>query len=353
MNFPDKYQNDLKVVRQISANVEKTHKGLEKMDLFSILSDLGNRCSLICGVASSGKSQVAYHICRTIQDVADSRKRNLIATQGLTLNGLKYFAEQLDGNSSTIIIEDLAQSGTEYMQVATVSVLAGLVYSHSASKHNQVISLDIRDAWTSALIYAQPLILGSVVGALEFDSNIKDKCLRYYHLFKPKNPSEKWLSDDTNWKLIQKTRPVKALEIEYANPDEELVKTFEFQVNRGRALEHSRAFVQASALLNGRSKVSDADFWLVKELCKCLKLEQELYNKKNLEGASTLDPNTLPLLTSFNSGSLVTLKSIGKEYRLSESRTRVIIDKLGKFASINNGIVYPTDYTKHLLKEMT
>jgi len=327
---PDKFQNDLKPVRTIIENVDSDHVGLEGLALMSAVCDASNRSLLAIGVSGTGKSTVAFW-------VRDSVKRSYIMPHGITVNGLKDYSERLSNNSVSVIVEDLSRSGTDYMQVATVSVLAGLAYTGYISKHNQSLHLDISGCKMSALIYAQPLILKKLVAVNEFESDIKDKCLRFYHLIKPVDPKPTGLHTSQKWKSIDRE------EVKKSGVDEEIVSNLRAEVSKARAYEHCEALLKGSAVVNDRRVVTEADRWLVRRLTKNFNIENTIYYKEHLEGARELDVDLLPLFTMLLTYPKVTIKSIAEEYGgLSTSRTKHILSELGKWVLLNSDTIHPT-----------
>ena len=352
ITVPEQYNNDLHLVAEMLAEIEKRDAGLGEGALISTLCDIGNRTLLFIGISGTGKSTIAYW-------VADHVKRNKIMEHGITVNGLKSYVEQLDNNSTTILVEDLSRSGSDYMQINTVAVLAGLVYTGSVSKHNATLQLAITSMKGSALIYAQPLIMKKLVKVPEFESDISDKTLRYYHLIKPTiphpedDPQHPQLTDGKKWATIDRTK------IEFdpaasAKYWDDIIDNFTCEVSLSRAIEHSQALIKASALFCGRTKTTEADAWLVRELSKNFRIEQEIYRKDSLEGERHLDQDLLPLLTILSSGrdKAPKVTDVAKAFRVKQAQTYEILKRLGTWVQLNNGRLYPTTATKKLLREI-
>lgn len=354
--IPTEYRKDLSVVEETILSINKTHRGLGDLAVINALCDIGNRSLLIIGISGTGKSKVAYWVKR-------HQKRNIIMPHGISVTGLKPFIEQLNQNSTSIIVEDLTRSGSDYMQVATVAVLAGLVYTGEITKSTATLFLNIQQMRGSALIFAQPLIMKKLVKVPEFESDISDKTLRYYHLYIPSEvhgdrssdpfPYEMANKDSSNHKFesIDRVR-IDFSQLAVSKYYDAIIDNFCKEVSKGRAIEHSTALMQASALYNGRKIVTEADAWLVLEISKNFRCEDEIYTKTELEGMRTLDPNILPLFTLLASFDEVTVKIVSQVFKLSEVRVYSILKDLGRWLILNNKHIYPTPETIKLMRQM-
>jgi hypothetical protein len=345
MNVPVEYRADLHKAVELIEGVEKTHVSLSRLAIFSALCDIANRAVLVNGIAGTGKSTVANF-------VGINSTRNVLRPHGITVNGLSVYAKALTQNSYTIICEDLSRSGTDYAQFATVSVLSGLVYSGFVSKHTQSLHLDIHDFTGSALIYTQPLIMRKIVAEPEFESDIRDKCLRYYHLHKPVQPRPEPLNIKISWSSLDRYNVKLELSVESEKFWKGIIENFKHIVSHARALEHALALIKASAVLNRRDKVTKADLWLVNELTRNFRLEKYLFVKRELEGPRELDVNVLPILTVLRSYGKRKLSELAFDFQLSERRLYQILENMGYWVLVNAKTVYPTKAAKKVLAEI-
>lgn len=351
IDIPDEYANDLAEVKSLQTQIETNDAGLSDLAIMSGLCDIGNRTLLVIGISGTGKSTVAYWIRSRI-------KRNVIMEHGITTNGLKQYIEQLDNNSTSIIVEDLSRSGSGYMQINTIAVLAGLVYTGEISKHNATLALKITNMRGSALIYGQPLIMKKLVQVPEFESDISDKTLRYYHLVKPSvprpeaDPQHPTIAESKGkWESIDRKR----VDFDAASAKkywDKIIDNLTCEVSLARAIEHAQALIKASALMNGRTKTIEADAYLVWALTCNARIEEAIYSKQSLEGVRYLDEDLLPLLTVLASIKSPNVKDISKAFRLKQSQTYEILKRLGTWVQLNGGKLYATKDTKKLLREM-
>jgi len=117
LNFPKQFEKDLEKSIKIYEEIEKTHKGLGKLALFEVLSDIANRCVLIIGCSGTGKSAISNVI-------HDKVNRSKLKIDAVTVSGLRRIAKLLNFNTCTVIVDDLSKGQTEYSQIATVSVFS-------------------------------------------------------------------------------------------------------------------------------------------------------------------------------------------------------------------------------------
>ena len=343
IEVPDKFKEDLKETRKVIEEVNKHYQHLEGMLLYAIHSDIADRASMFIGVPDTGKSRVADVIAKNV----NQKYRGVIKPHGLTTNGLKYYQEAMSGHSNTVIVEDLSRSGTPYMQIQTVAVLAGLSYGGAIEKHNQAINLSIENAKMSALIFAQPLIERHLVSVDEFDSDIRDKCMRYYHLYRPSDPYPYPLE------LRYTAQPLDYGKEVRGSTNETVIENLRNEVSKGRAIEHCQALLRASARFNGREEVSNADHWFIEGLTNNMRLEGHIFTKRDLEGPRGLNINAIPVFTAFLSFPKNTVKSIGVEFGVSERRTReIILNQLSDWAEIDQDFVRPKKEAIEILKEI-
>lgn len=342
IKIPKEYAEDMKGIQELMNNIESTHPNLSEATVMNVLADIGNRSLLTIGISGTGKDTIANYIAACSQ-------RNKIKPHGVTVNGLKAYQDQLSSNSTTMIVGDLAKSGSDYMQINTISVLCGIVYDHRIEKHNATLNLEIENVHASALMFAQPLILKKLVKVPEFESDIQDKTIRFYHLYKPTTPNMVGLPDGKPYLSLDR-KPI-VYEPEAAKKYwKDMMDNFEKEFSLSRAMEHATALMKASALYNGRNQVKEADAWLVYQLSKNFRIEEAIYTKRELEGERFLDANFLPLLTVLVTYREPTVQTLSKAFKLSEVRVYAILKEMGEWVLLNKKELVPTKKTIELMK---
>lgn len=344
IKIPKAYAQDLTSIASILGEVEKTHPHLGDLTVFSVLCDSGNRTLIAIAISGTGKSTVCNWI-------AGNEKRHKIAAHGISTNGLKHFQDELSSNSVSVCVEDLSRSGSVYMQIQTTAVLAGLVYTGFIQKQSATLDLEIYGFKGSALIYAQPLIMAEMVKIAEFESDIRDKTIRYYHLFRPLTPDPLPFSFKHAYDSIDRIDITINMHPNIKRFYEIALANMEYEVSKARAMEHTQALMKASACVNQRVEVKEADAWLIAELTKNMRLEQYLYTKHDLEGARYLDNNLLPLLTDVASTREIALKEVARKAGITEKRAYAIVKTLSTWVLLNSRHLHPTKECKAILQE--
>jgi len=344
MQFPKKYSKDLETIINVYNNVHKTHPSLGKLAVTMLLSDVANKCLLVIGCSGTGKSSILRTIGKKV-------KRDKILIDAITVSGLEKIASKLNYANITVLIDDLSKGQTDYSQISTVMVFAELCYSGFFRKITGQMVLDIEGFSGSCIINLQPLLLRKLLKAPEFEADIKDKAIRYYHLHFPTQTNLD--TPDIGIEIPIMTEPKPALISDLIKHElyQKGLNNFEYEFSTARAKQHFEDMLRASAFINHRDKVTEADLWLVYEISKTFLVELELFQKKDLEGARKLDTNIIPLLSAMNTWKTPTITDLCKRFGLKESRVYEILHNLHEYVRTIKGHskIYPTIYTKDLL----
>jgi ABC-type dipeptide/oligopeptide/nickel transport system ATPase component len=311
-----------------------------------VLSDLADRCLLVVGSSGTGKSVVSSELYERVD-------RSKLKLDSITVSGLAKIDKVLNYNNATIVVDDLSRGQTEYSQIATVSVFSALCYSHSITKLTGQLTLNIQGFRGSAIINLQPLLLRKIARLPEFETDIRDKVIRYYHLRFP-------IEDN-----IMPPKFPKGLKLNYLDaynlPYDDLnhiyykkaFDNFRLVFTKARAREHLNAYLNASARLNDRVRVNKSDMWLIWQLSKNFRLENQVLIKSSLEGARSLDENIIPLLSALATYKRPEIKELTYRFGIKKTRLYEIIASLSDYVVLVNsrGRVLPTKTTKDILEE--
>ena len=263
------------------------------------------------------------------------------------------FQKKLTGKTATILIDDLSKGETTYSQIATVLTLGELVYSGFVKKYTAHLQLDIEGFRGSAIINTQPLILRKLLAVPEFETDMRDKVIRYYHLRRPVKitlkPPSNGLDYNYNYHTVETPKEILASKLY-----DEGITFFRLEFSRARAYEHYNALIKASANINKRHKVTEADLWLVNQIAKTFVIETQLFEKDDLEGERRLDPNIIPILSVLATFKKYPFTELAADFQVKETRLYQILAKLGEYvAVVKNGdenVVVPTSIGRNLLK---
>jgi hypothetical protein len=235
----------------------------------------------------------------------------------------------------------------------TVCALGELVYSGYIRKFASGINLDIYGFSGSAIMNAQPLILRRVLRASEFETDIRDKVIRYYHIRRPIKVELEPPSDNVDYNYLYKTMTISD-DLAKSKLMRNGLELFRYEFSRARCKEHFYALVSASASINGRKEVDEADLWLVNELCKCFYLETELFSKRDLEGERQLDVNILVLLSVIATYKSYPFIDAMADFQIKQSRLYEILKDNERYVGIiknrDKKYIVPTKAGKDLLK---
>lgn len=348
LDIPDNHQEPLKQLSQLYSHVEQSHIGCGKLAIFEFLVDASNSSALIVSSSGTGKSSV-------MKMVGGNVKRDKMMLDSITVSGLKHLSKRLQYGNFTILVDDISKGGTEYSQVATVTSLGELVYSGYTSKYNAATNLSIEGFRGSAIMNSQPLMLKRILKADEFETDIRDKVIRFYHIRQPIKvvlaPPKDPINYTYNFQDINIPSGMYMSKIW-----KEAVKLFQVEFHQARAEEHLSALIRASALLNGRTSVEQADIWLIHNICGCFHIETELFSKKDLEGERLLDVNIIPLLSYLVTWKEVPLEQIMMESQVKKSRLYEILGLNKMWCRVvkanKKQIVIPTPAGKQLIKDI-
>jgi len=345
--FPKQYSKELQITKNIYETVNKSHPSLGKLALMEVLSDIANKCLLVVGCSGTGKSAITKALEQKV-------RRHTLYVDAVTVQGLAKISKQLSNANITILVDDLSKGQTQYSQLATVLVFSELTYTGFYRKLTGSLVLEIFGFKGSAIINLQPLLLKKIIASPEFETDVRDKAIRYYHLHFPQQ---------VNLNIPNIPIEIPSLEVRDYNIPEKVLKSelykkaldnFEHEFTKARAREHLRHYLTASAKLNKRETITLADCWLIGELSKNFRLEMELFSKSDLEGERRLDVNVIPLLTALNTWKTPTIRDLCYRFSLKETRVRQIIEELHEYARQVKGHskIFPTVEAKQLLQEL-
>jgi hypothetical protein len=343
--FPKQFENDLAMAKSIYESVEKTHKGLGKLALMDTLSDVANRCLLVIGCSGTGKSVVSKALYNNIS-------RSKLELDAITVSGLKRIAKVLNYNKMSVIVDDLSKGQTEYSQFATVSVFSSLCYTGQITKFTGQLELQIMGFKGSTIINLQPLLMRKIARLPEFETDIRDKVIRYYHL---KFPVEENITKPNlpSLSLSYVDEPNLPNTGEKTNYYSMAFDNFRHEFSKARAREHLTAYLNASARLNGRAEITKADYYLIYQLSRNFRMEPELFQKSSLEGSRYLDENLLPLLSAVATWKKPKPKELMYRFGIKARQFYNIIADLSDYIIKHKDMdcLIPTEETIRILRE--
>jgi hypothetical protein len=299
-------------LRNLIAEINETHVGLGELVAMCQLAVTAHKALLIISPSGCGKSTAMKYVGLAYTD-------DVIKLISTSRAGLGKIADELTNSEKTIIVEDLSTTTTSYARETTMTALSAICYDHEI---NSVMGGEdgqykIDNFHGSALIGIQPKLLKELLCSVVWETTIKDKVIRYYHLRRPIEPNLKYptfmLKDDADISKVADFEPDKKDPLWLG-----LLRIGYTQFSRARAKEHIVDLLKANAALDSRIEVEQQDFEMLAALLKPLVFEVIAMTKLELEGELILDDNLLLLLTEyFSYGGQVSLTQIATDHQVT------------------------------------
>ena len=160
--------------------VDITHKNLGKLIAVCVLSVKAHKFTFIVSPPGCGKS--------TAMDFVSKQTPDSWSPLNLSIASLGNKVDRLTSFRSGVFLDDLAVIQTDYGRRSTVTTLSALCYNHRVEPSMIGSDFAIEDFYGSAIVGIQPRILRNLMLEAEWGSHVKDKALRYYHLYRPDEP---------------------------------------------------------------------------------------------------------------------------------------------------------------------
>ena len=314
-----------KLIREVNA----THKGLGPMIGLNVLCAKAKKCVLNIAPAGCGKSVTTDTTVGMLRDYAKK-------FTSLTLAGLTHLKLELQDYHGHIVIDDLGGekinswmtfsrysflhfcpvclSQSDWSRVSTITVLANLVHTHFVRKVTQGYIIEISGFEGSAALNIQPVMLSSLVADNDWISVVRDKVLRYYHLFRPVKPKPLQKTPTINFDipLHEVEPPAKKGKLWY-----QLVAITLTQWSYGRIMEHVPPMLQACAALDSRHHILADDYYMLIKLLRPMQLERYIVQSFGLETSRVFDDNLYCMLVEIATHGNPSIETICEDYKVA------------------------------------
>lgn len=301
---------------EVARDVDKSHPRLGNLAAVTMLTIKASKLLIIVSPRGCGKSRVTSFVGMQYPDHSIQDR--------LSVANLGKLQSTFTGFRSVVIVDDIAKTQTPYARITTVTTLAELIYSHYCVSHMSGMDYEITDFYGSALINVQPVLLRECIKSAEWEASMQDKSLRYYHLYRPvtPNPMPPSLVLDWGYELDKVEKPT--MKGKLAN---KLFAIGEVQWGLARLQEHISDLLRACAALDRRHTVNTSDYRVLIKALTPMVIESLVMTKTEFEADRRFNSNELAILTEYMTYGNFTLTQISRDYKLSESQCRRIIDE--------------------------
>lgn len=312
-------------LEEIEAAVEHTHNGLGQACMAALISAKARKCFLLVAPPGTGKS--------TITDSILNNFKPSISRDAGSMAGFRHIAAMLTNLEGTIVVDDIAILGSTYAMLSTISAYAALTYTHNLSRDMADSHYQISDFHAGVVMNVQPIVLKHIVPSPVWEANIKDKTIRYYHLYRPQHPTIEKVQYEIGKHLPLAKVAFNGIADKYMRDIED---TFSPQWSISRVNQHVQDLLKAIAALDESPEVRNQDVELLLRVFAPLKLEKYAMFKRDLEEGREFNATLILLLTELASYGKFELSRIQRNYEVSQSTAYAILNKYKQYVDITN-----------------
>lgn len=235
-------------------------------------------------------------------------------------------------------------------RTATITTLANLVYTHDVDKVTHSGRITIEGFTGSVSLNIQPILMNSLVQSDEWVAVVRDKVLRYYHLYRPLEPQQYAPQVEIDWGL-----PINMIYMSARRGKlfHQLVWIGLTQWSYARVREHIPDLLKASASLDGRDKVDNSDYRFLKKLLLPMRLEPQIIKSFGFEAGRVFNNNLYCILVELASFGNPSLEQVSVDYKVNDATARRLIQGEPEWAWIKSNSpsrVMPTKATEEILE---
>lgn len=323
--------------------VNKTHKHLGAMVGMNIVAAKAKRCILNIAPAGTGKSTATDTNAYILKD-------RCIRYTSLTLSGMAKIRDELQDYNGHIIIDDLGAEKSEWSRTSTIASLAHIVMQHHIRKITQTTTVEITGFNGSAALNIQPVMMQSLVRDSDWIAVVRDKVIRYYHLYRPIKPKRSIPAVDFDWGTpIERVKEPKYKgKLWY-----QLITIGLTQWSYGRCLTHIPELLRAMAALDGREEVQTQDFRLLIKLMKPMQLERYIIESYGFEEGRTFNNNVVCILVELATWGTPSIDTIAEDYKLHPRTIERLCATAPEWCFLNPNSpkqLFPTEQTLDIFK---
>ena len=202
----------------------------------------------------------------------------------------------------------------------------------------------------SVSLSIQPVLLNTLVQNDDWVAVVRDKVMRYYHLFRPLKPKQSLPEVYLNWgpQLNEVTMSRHKGKLWY-----QLVNIGLTQWSYARVIEHISDLLKACAVLDGRTRVNVTDYNFLIRLLQPLQLERYIIDTYGFEAGRVFNNNLYCILVELASFGDPSIEQLCVDYKVSPSTAERLCKEVEKWCWLKANSprkVMPTDKAKDLLE---
>lgn len=313
------------------------------MVAMNMVAAKAKRCILNVAPAGTGKSTAT-------ETVAFLLKERCVRYTSLTLSGMAKIRDELQDYNGHIVIDDLGAEKSEWSRTSTVSSIAHLVMQHSIRKITQTTTVEITGFSGSAALNIQPVMMQSIVRDDDWIAVVRDKVIRYYHLFRPIKPKRSIPSADFDWgvPIDRVGEPRYKGKLWY-----QLISIGLTQWSYGRCLTHIPEMLRACAALDGRYEVDVSDYRILIKLMKPMQLERYIIESYGFEEGRTFNNNVYCILVELATWRYPSIETIAEDYKLHPRTIERLVQTAPEWCFLKPNSpkqLFPTEQTLDIFK---
>lgn len=329
-------------LQQIINKINKTQPKLGEMIIMNLIAAKAKKTILNISPSGCGKSTATD----TVSKIMGERKMRFTS---LTLAGLMQLKKLFTDSDCHVIIDDLGAEKSIWSRVSTITVLANLCYGHMVDKATNAGRMQVQNFTGGVSLNVQPVLMNSLVQDDDWIAVVRDKVIRYYHLYRPLEPKKLVQSIDLDWgkTIVDVKMPSETGRLWY-----QLIAIGLTQWGYSRVKEHLPDLLRACAVLDGRREINVTDYKLLIHLLQPIQLERYIIETYGFESGRVFNNNLLCVLVELASFKEPTIDQISEDYKINPTTAEALCKEQQQWCYIKEDKykkVLPTEQTKKIL----
>ncbi len=330
-------------LQQLISQINKSQPHLGEMIIMNIVAAKAKKTILNISPSGCGKSTATDTVAYMLGD-----KR--LRFTSLTLAGLVQLKKIFSDTDVHIIIDDLGAEKSIWSRVSTITTLANLCYGHMVDKVTYTGRVDIKNFNGGVSLNIQPVLMNSLVQDDDWVAVVRDKVLRYYHLYRPIEPKKMIQDIKLDWgETISTIKLPKHKGLLWY----QLISIGLTQWGYSRVIEHLPDLLKACALLDNRKAVNNTDYKLLINLLMPMQIERYLIETYGFETGRVFNNNFLCIIVELATFKEPTIEQIAIDYKINPATAESLCREQAQWCWIkdeNPKKVIATEQTNKILE---